>query len=69
MPKVTARINVRGIDLSQMIADAKEKLSELTDAEWKINEVDLYGDEDISSRQGMARLWSASMSAEANIKE
>jgi hypothetical protein len=67
MAKVTARVNVRGVDLKEMMATTIEQLGELADAKWTITEVDLYGSEDIASRQGMATLWAASMTAEANL--
>lgn len=65
--KVTARIGVRGIDLKEMMASALDQLSELSAETWTITEVELYGSEDIASKSGMAQLWSASMTAEANV--
>jgi len=68
MPKVTCRISVKGVDLKDMMAQAVGQMMDLTDAKWKITDIDLWGQEDIASRSGMARLWSASMVLEANIE-
>jgi polysaccharide pyruvyl transferase WcaK-like protein len=65
--KVTARVSVRGIDLKEMMSSALDQLSELSAETWTITEVDLYGSEDIASRDGMAQLWSAQMVAETNV--
>lgn len=67
MAKVTARVSVRGIDLKEMMQGALDQLSELSSEKWTIIEIDLYGSEDIASKSGMAQLWSASMTAEANV--
>lgn len=67
MSKVTVSINVRGIDLKEMMAQAKEQLADLTDAEWTITDVALYCVDDIAGRDGMARLWNASMTMEATV--
>lgn len=67
MAKVTARVNVKGIDLKEMMASAMEQLGELSDTTWTITDVDLWGHEDFASRNGLAQLWSASMSAETNL--
>lgn len=67
MAKVTARVSVRGIDLKEMMASALDQLSELSSEAWTITEVDLYGSEDIASRDGMAQLWTASMTAETSL--
>jgi len=42
-------------------------MMDLTEAKWKITDIRLWGQEDVASRSGMARLWSASMTLEANI--
>lgn len=67
MAKVTARVSVKGIDLKEMMASAMDQLGELSDATWKITEVDLWGSEDIASRDGLAQVWTASMTAEATL--
>jgi hypothetical protein len=69
MPKITTRISVKGVDLKEMMASAITQLADLTDAKFKITEIDLWGDEDVAAKNGMARLWSASMTLEANISE
>jgi TnpA family transposase len=67
MPKVTARLTVKGVDLKEMMNQAIGQMADLTDAQWTISEIELWGQEDVASREGMARLWSASMSLEANV--
>lgn len=66
--KVTTRISVRGVDLKDMIAQAREQVSDLSDAEFVVTDVDVYPIDDIATQQGMARLWSASLTLEANLK-
>lgn len=67
MAKVTVRLQVRGVDLKEMMSGAVEQAGELSEAAWKITEIDVWGNEDIASRQGMARLWQASMTLEATV--
>lgn len=69
MAKVTARITVRGVDLGQMMAQAKAQLAELSDAKWSVSEVDLYSIDEMATKDGMAPLWSASMTLEANVTD
>lgn len=69
MAKVTARMSSRGVDLSQMIAQAKDQLSELSDAKWKLSDVDLYSVEDIATKEGLSPVWSASMTFEADVTD
>jgi hypothetical protein len=68
--KATIRVSVKGVDLREMMANAKEQVAELTDAKWTITEIEVWGGpEDIAVKNGMARLYSASMTLEANITE
>ena len=70
MAKVTIRVSAKGIDLKEMMANAKEQVADLADANWKITDVEVWsGPEDIAVKNGMARLYSALMTLEANISE
>lgn len=67
MAKITARISVSGTDLDAMRDEAIDRLSELYRGPWQVEEVDLWGEEDIASKQGMLRNWQATFSCEASI--
>lgn len=67
MAKVTVSISVRGVDLKEMLAQAHEQLGDLSDAPFTVTQVDLYAVDDIASKDGMARLWSGSFTAEADV--
>lgn len=67
MAKVTTTVNVRGVDLKEMLKQAHEQLSDLTDAPFTVTNVDLYAIDDIASKEGMARLWSASFTMETDV--
>jgi hypothetical protein len=66
--KVTTRISVRGVDLKDMLTEATSQLADLTDATFTVTEIDLWpGSEDVAMKDGMARLWSASFTMEADV--
>lgn len=67
MAKITANISVAGTDLVAMRDEALEKLSELHSGSWTIESADLWGEEDMASKQGMLRSWRASFSATAQL--
>lgn len=69
MAKITVRLNTRGVDLTGMMAEANEQLSELADARWRITDVECFAGEDLPSKDGMMRLWSAMLTAEAEVSE
>jgi hypothetical protein len=65
--KLTTHISIRGVDLKDMLQQAREQLADLSDATFTVTDVDLYVMEDIADKEGMARLWSASFTMEANV--
>lgn len=67
MGKVVARITVQGTDLEAMRNEAIEKLSELHGGAWTVDEVDLWGSEDIASKAGMLRNWSGSFTCSTTL--
>ncbi|MFA6046180.1 MAG: hypothetical protein WC718_14445 [Phycisphaerales bacterium] len=69
MPKIVVNVSVKGTDLKQMMASAKEQMADLGAVPWKITQINLWGQDDAATRQGMVKLWSASMDLEANISE
>ena len=69
MAKATIRVSVKGVDLKEMMTSAREQVADLTDAKWTITEIEIWGGpEDIAVKNGMARLYSASMTLQANIE-
>lgn len=69
MPKITVRLSTRGVDLAGMLTEAKDQLNELADARWRITDVECYAGEDLPSKDGMLRLWSAMLTAEAEVSD
>lgn len=72
MPKVTATVQVRGVDASVMLADARDKLTQLAEVDWTITDTYMgdYGPMDeVATRDGMLPMWTGSVTAEADIKE
>lgn len=71
MAKVTANVNVRGVDASAMLAAAKERLAQLSSADWTIKEAFIsdYGPDSVATADGMLPMWTGSVTAEADIKE
>lgn len=69
--KVTATVNVRGVDAAQMMVAAREKLAELSTADWKLTEVSVnnWMEDAAATRDGMLPMWSGSVTAEADVKE
>jgi hypothetical protein len=67
MAKVTTRISVRGVDLKDMLQQAYEQLADLSDARFTVTDVDLYPMDDVAVKDGMARLYSATFTMEAEV--
>jgi hypothetical protein len=67
MAKVTTRVSVRGVDLKDMLKEAHAQLSDLTDSPFTVTDVDLYAIDDIASKDGLARLWSATFTMETDV--
>jgi ribosomal protein L11 len=72
MPKVSVHLNMKGVDIREMMAQAKEKMADVagSDVKFKITEMEMrdYGD-DMATKQGMARLYYCDMTLEANIPD
>jgi hypothetical protein len=69
MAKVTARVSVNGTDLNAMMDQAKEQFGDLSNGtDFKITEVDLWGAQDIASKQGMTIMWNATITGEATVE-
>mgnify|MGYP001316287895 CR=1 FL=1 len=69
MSKVTVRVSVKGTDIREMMATAKEQVADLGDAPWTISEMELYGQDDMATKQGLVKMWSASMTLDADVNE
>lgn len=68
MAKVTTRISVRGVDLKEMLKEAHAQLADLSDSAFTVTDVDLWpGAEDVAMKDGMARVWSATFTMEADV--
>lgn len=65
--KVTANTSVSGIDLRDMMAEAQSRFDEMANVPWTIVSVDVWGNEDVASKQGMSQLWRATFNAEASL--
>lgn len=69
MAKITARMNGRGTDLEAMKQNAISKFEDLSPgADWTITEIDLWGEEDVGTRQGMVSMWTATITATADVE-
>lgn len=71
MPKVTARVPMRGVDLKQMMDEAKAKMADVAPGvPFKITDVQMMDmGEDLGTRQGMARMFACDMTMEADVPE
>ena len=67
MAKIKASVSVSGTDLVAMREEALQNLGELYASKWTIEEVDLWGEEDLASKAGMLRAWRGSFTATAEI--
>lgn len=67
MAKISATVSVTGTDLPAMRDEALRMLGELHTTEWTLEEVDLWGEEDLASKAGLLRSWRGSFTAEAQL--
>lgn len=65
--KTRLRLTVKGTSLAEMAQSALEKADQLASADWTVEEVDLWGEEDVQAREGMLVVFSGSFTLVADV--
>lgn len=66
--KAKIRLTLKGTDLAEMAKTALSKADQLAKADWSIEEVDLWGEEDVQSKEGMVIMFSATFNLVADVE-
>lgn len=66
--KTRLKITVRGTDLAEMAKSAMSKADQLASAEWTVEEADVWGEEDIQSKEGMLVMFTCNFTLVADVE-
>lgn len=69
--KITVRISPNSAaDLDTLVSEARKELANLApDAEWTIDDVDIWGSQDAQSKDGLLILWNGTVTASAEVAD